>query len=179
MVHRYRLGRQAIYELQNPAIAELIEALISVAGAESQPLRPSAPLVKARTCYDHLAGKYGVALFAALVAVDALVYPAATTLGHIANKERPVLGPAAETVFHAFGVDLEQTARSHRLFAIACLDWTERRPHLGGALGAALWSIFLERGWLLRQPGTREVIVTAAGKQGFRGALGARMDGVE
>jgi DNA-binding transcriptional ArsR family regulator len=179
MVHRSRLGRQMVYELRNPGVAELVEALVSLAGGEPRALRPSAPIVKARTCYDHLAGKYGVALFAALVAADALVYPETIASGHVGVKAQPVLGPAAEAVFRSLDVDPVQAARTRRQFAIACLDWTERRPHLGGALGAALWRTFLERGWLLQQPGTREVIVTLAGEQGLRRILGMRLPAVD
>jgi DNA-binding transcriptional ArsR family regulator len=176
LVRRSRLGRQAIYELSNPLVAELVESLVSVADDTSRALRPSAPLVVARTCYDHLAGRYGVALFAALVAAGALAYPAATPVGRAGDTAQPALGPSAETAFGALGVDLAQATRTRRRLAIACVDWTERGPHLGGALGAALWRSLVERGWLLRQPGTREVIVTPAGRQGLERILGVRVE---
>lgn len=167
MVRRSKVGRQAVYELRTALVADLIESLAGVAGAEPR-LRPTvAPLAKARTCYDHLAGQLGVAVFDALVVSGAVVYR---------EREQPALGPAAERVFTALGVDLAQAARTRRHLAIACLDWTERRPHLGGALGAAIWRTLLERGWLLRQPGTREVIVTPAGKQGLSDSLGIGLD---
>jgi hypothetical protein len=82
------------------------------------------------------------------------------------------LGPAAEAVFGALGVALAGTRRERRRFAGTCLDWTERKPHLSGALGAALWRRTLESGWVLRQPGTRAIIVTAAGRRVFHERLG-------
>ena len=167
MVRRSKVGRQAVYELRTALVADLIESLAGVAGAEPR-LQPTAtPLAKARTCYDHLAGQLGVAVFDALVATSAVVYR---------EQAPPTLGPAAGTVFPALGVDLAQASRTRRHLAIACLDWTERRPHLGGALGAAVWRTLLERGWLLRQPGTREVIVTPTGAQGLRDILGIHLD---
>ena len=138
------------------------------AGGGPVHMQKSAPLVKARTCYDHLAGRLGVALFDALVARGALHTPAA--------PHGPLeLGPTASEVFGALGIDLAAARRERRKFATACLDWTERRPHLGGALGAAVWARCVERGWVIRQPGTRAIILTEAGKQGLRDLLAVEL----
>lgn len=129
----------------------------------------SAPIARARTCYDHLAGRAGVAVFKALVTRDVLRSP----------KRVPgeaELGAHASDVFAKLGVDLDVVRRERRRFATACLDWTERQPHLGGALGAALWGAFTARGWIARRPGTRAVAVTAAGARGFKRALGVVLD---
>src|SRR5207253_5960105 len=75
------------------------------------------------------------------------------------------------------GVDLEAARQERRRFATACLDWTERRPHLGGALGAAVWAELVSRGWIVRRPGTRAVVVTAAGTRGLRRTLGVTLGG--
>ena len=71
-------------------------------------------------------------------------------------------------IFGTFGLDLGTLRRERRRFAFACPDWAERRPHLGGVLGAALWAQFVERGWVVKQQGTRAIIVTDVGKQKLR-----------
>lgn len=170
LVRATRQGRQMVYELRDASVGQLVESLAQVAGAP--PALPfvqkSAPLVRARTCYDHLAGRLGVALFDALVARGALQSPAAA-------RGPLELGPAAAEVFGAFGIDLAALRRERRKFATACLDWTERRPHLGGALGAALWAECVARGWVVRQPDTRAIILTDAGKQGLRDLLAVEL----
>jgi DNA-binding transcriptional ArsR family regulator len=164
LVRATRQGRQMIYELRGASVGALIESLTQVAGGAPASIQKSPPLVKARTCYDHLAGKLGVALFEALVAQQALHAPAASH-----GLVEP--GPAAAEVFGRLGIDLAAVRRERRKFATACLDWTERRPHLGGALGAAVWTQCIERGWVVRQPGTRAIILTDAGKLGLQSAL--------
>lgn len=168
LVQTKREGRQVTYTLRDTSVAQLIESLSAVAGHIPQKLWKSPQLVKARTCYDHLAGKLGVALFDALVARGALHPPAA---------QRGLLepGPAAAEVFGAFGIDLAAARRERRKLATACLDWTERRPHLGGALGAALWARCVERGWVVRQPGSRAIILTDAGRQSLRDLLAVEL----
>lgn len=168
LVRATRQGRQMVYELRDASVGQLVESLAQVAGGAPPFVQKSAPLVRARTCYDHLAGKLGVALFDALAARGALQAPAA-------SRGTLELGPAAAEVFGAFGIDLAAARRERRKFATACLDWTERRPHLGGALGAALWARCVERGWVVRQPGTRAIILTDAGKQGLRDLLAVEL----
>lgn len=172
LVQTTREGRQVVYQLADAPVAQLVESLSAVAGATPPKQWKSPQVVKARTCYDHLAGRFGVALFDALVAQGALEEPEAVqgyARGDVA------LGPAAGEVFAKLGIDtagLQALRRERRRFATACLDWTERRPHLGGALGAALWAQCVERGWVVKQPGTRAVVVTAAGKEALRDLLG-------
>ncbi|HEX6778862.1 MAG TPA: metalloregulator ArsR/SmtB family transcription factor [Ktedonobacterales bacterium] len=169
LVRATRQGRQMVYELRDASVGQLVESLAQVAGAPPSPaVQTSAPLVRARTCYDHLAGRLGVALFDALVARGALQSPAAA-------RGPLELGPAAAEVFGAFGIDLAALRRERRKFATACLDWTERRPHLGGALGAALWAECVARGWVVRQPDTRAIILTDAGEQGLRDLLAVEL----
>ncbi len=168
-VHATRQGRQVVYELRNPAVAQFVESLSVMAGSVPASIQKSPPLVKARTCYDHLAGRLGVGLFDALVARGALNAPEA-------GARTVELGPAAPEVFTRFGLDLPALRRMRRHFATACLDWTERRPHLGGALGAAIWTRAWENGWLIKQPGTRVLVVTDAGKQGFQQQFGLQIE---
>jgi DNA-binding transcriptional ArsR family regulator len=172
LVRASRQGRQRIYELRDGSVAQLVESLTAVAGAEPARYRGSPPLTRARTCYDHLAGRVGVALFDTLLSRGAVGGPHEP-------KASVELGPEGEAVFGELGIDLEEVRRERRRFAYACLDWTERKPHLGGALGAALWAKFVERGWVLTKPGTREVIVTDEGKANLESELGVRFEGVE
>jgi len=99
-----------------------------------------------------------VALFDALLQQRAITAPT-TRRGDIE------LGLRGEEVFGKLGLDLGAVRSLRRRFAFACPDWTERRPHLGGALGAAVWAQLVERGWVVKQQGTRATVVTDEGKQ--------------
>ena len=168
LVRTTRQGRHVIYELHDPAVARLVEALGQIGGAPLRAVK-SAPIARARTCYDHLAGRAGVAVFRALVTDGALKAPKIVP--------GPVeLGAQAPRVFDKLGVDVDVVRHVRRHFATACLDWTERQPHLGGALGAAVWGELAGRGWIARRPGTRAVAVTTAGARGLKRALGVTLD---
>ena len=167
IVHAKRTGRAMIYEIADASYATIIESLVAVAGESIVAERP-APLAKARTCYDHLAGRLGVAIFDALVEQKALLAPARSAPNGALRRSglgTIELGPKAVEVFERIGVDLDLVAEERRQFASACVDWTERRPHLGGALGAAIWARAHEQGWVVRKPGTRAVVLTASGKR--------------
>ena len=164
LVRTTRQGRHVIYELHDPAVARLVESLGQIGGAPARTVK-SVPIARARTCYDHLAGRLGVAVFNALVARDA-VKPQTSVPGDVE------LGPHAAAVFRKLGVVMDDVRRERRRFATACLDWTERQPHLGGALGAALWGELTSRGWIARRPGTRAVAVTPAGARALKRTLG-------
>jgi DNA-binding transcriptional ArsR family regulator len=168
LVRTTRQGRHVIYELHDPAVARLIEALGQIGGAPARTVK-TVPIARARTCYDHLAGRLGVAVFSALVAREA-VQPPTSVPGDVA------LGPQAGPVLRKLGVALDDVARTRRRFATACLDWTERQPHLGGALGAALWDELTSRGWIARRPGTRAVAITATGQRALKRTLGVDLD---
>ena len=85
------------------------------------------------------------------------------------------LGPLGET-FSQVGLNLSALLRERRRFAFARPDWTERRPHLGGVLGAALWADCVQRGWVVKQQGTRAIIVTDLGKQNLREQFGIQVE---
>ena len=171
MVEATRLGRQRVYEVSDPSVAQLIESLGLIAGRDAGRLKLSPPLVRARTCYDHLAGRLGVAIFDALVARRAVRQPDPRHRGPID------LGPAGPATFEELGIDLNEVRLERRRFATACGDWSERRAHLGGALGAALWARSLEGGWVVRRPSTRVVVVTDRGRRAFHQRLGIRAGG--
>ncbi len=161
LVRVTRQGRHMVYELRDRSVGELIEAMMAVAGAAPERVRKSSPLNKARTCYDHLAGRLGVSIFESLTRKEAINKPS--------RSENTIeLGPTGPDVFSQLGIDLETLYHQRRRFAYACLDWTERRPHLGGALGAELYTRCLEQGWIVKRPGTRIVTVTKSGKSALK-----------
>lgn len=157
-------GRQRLYRLAT-AVADAIEGLLLLAPPSAvSTLRAAARgdnLRRARVCYDHLAGTAGVAVTEALV-----------TRGFLAEHDDgyrvTVEGGAA---FGRFGVDVERLARAARPLARRCMDWSERRYHLAGSLGAALTSKFLELRWLRPHEASRVVSITGEGRQGLTGWL--------
>jgi DNA-binding transcriptional ArsR family regulator len=154
-----RDGRLIRYGLSGPAVAQLVEAMAALSATGKRP-PPSSPLAEARTCYDHLAGRLGVSLLDGLIESSALSRP---------NAQGVIdPGPRGKDVFGRLGVDLDEAARARRRFAFGCPDWTERRAHLGGALGAAVCRRFLEAGWVVTSRGTRAVLVSSTGRRAVR-----------
>lgn len=149
-------GRQRRYRISGPQIAEALEALARVCPRRPvRSLRSSQEVARmrvARTCYDHLAGHVGVAVFDALVLHRWLVLAG----------EHVELGPEGGR-FGDLGVDAAALRRQRRCFARTCLDATERRPHLAGALGAALCGVALDGGWLVRNTHGRGLGLTDRG----------------
>jgi DNA-binding transcriptional ArsR family regulator len=159
-----RAGRQVRYRLANASVAQLVEGIVAVAGSGSGRPPAGSPIAEARTCYDHLAGRLGVALLEGLVNKGALGAP---RRGGAID-----LGDKADRVFKLLGVDLESVAQGRRRFAFSCLDWTERRGHLGGALGAEVLDRLLDAGWVSRRSDTRAVLLTDRGRKGLARTLG-------
>jgi len=160
-----RQGRHRYVRLAGPQVAELIENLAALA-----PERTTAPrslsaagrrqaLAHARTCYDHLAGTIGVAI------TDAMVERRLLDLGHGLR-----LTSAGETWLGDLGIAIPTGTR--RPSVRSCLDWTERRPHLAGAVGAALCRHAFDADWITRVGTTRAVAVTPLGRQALRHHLG-------
>ena len=153
-----RHGRHRYYRLASPAVAEAIEPLTQLVANRPVPMRRRSRALEelraARMCYDHLAGALGVGLTQAMAAA-----------GHLEAEGRDFRVTAAGERFLAgLGIDVAAARRRRRVFARQCLDWSERRPHLGGALGAALAGRCLDQGWLRREPYGRRVLVTDAGR---------------
>jgi DNA-binding transcriptional ArsR family regulator len=159
-------GRHRYYRLAGPAVAEAVEALALIAPPlPVRSLRQSQraeALRFARTCYDHLAGVVGVAVADALLRAGAL-RPAA-------GRDYQVT-PQGERLLGGLGVDVAELRRRRRAFARGCLDWTERTPHLSGALGAALLERLLGLGWLARGRVPRGLVLTDAGRDGLAEAF--------
>jgi DNA-binding transcriptional ArsR family regulator len=163
-------GRHRYFRLANAQVADAIESLASLSVAV-QPRAPRSPLpsksvpvqfLNARTCYDHLAGESAVQVCEAMLKARWLTAEArdfrVTRLG--------------EKELAALDVDLAAARRSRRVFARACVDLTQRRPHIGGALGAALLDVYVARGWILRARRSRVVNITPKGQEAFRRTFG-------
>ena len=163
-------GRHRYHRLAGPAVAEAIEALALIAPPlPVRSLRQSQraeALRFARTCYDHLAGVVGVALTDSLLRSGAL-RPAA-------GRDYRVT-PRGERLLGGLGVDVGELRRRRRTFARGCLDWTERTPHLSGALGAALLERLLHLGWLACGRVPRGLVLTAAGRAGLAGTFACHL----
>ena len=143
-------GRHRYYRLASPEVAQAIESLMPLArSARSSPYpKPVSPLQKARSCYDHVAGQLGVAM------TDALVRK-----GYLIENERDYkVTTSGASWFSDLGVDLQPDPRCRRAVARKCLDWSERRYHLGGILGAAMLETFLDAGWLTSSSSHRRAL---------------------
>jgi DNA-binding transcriptional ArsR family regulator len=164
-------GRHRYYQLAGPDIAEALEALSRICpAAPVRSLRQSsaaASLRLARLCYDHLAGVIGVALLDAMVDRGWLITSGSPGRG----QDLEVTG-AGQDELGALGVDVEACGRARRIFARTCLDWTQRRMHLAGAVGAGLATALLDRQWVRRAGSGRGLTVTEAGRQALHASLG-------
>lgn len=158
-----RQGRHRYYRLSGPDVAEALEALMGLAqrtgAAPTRPGPRDPALRRARICYDHLAGERGVALLERLRA-----------RGYVEGEEEIAPTPSGLAWLAGRGIDVAALARGRRPLCRACLDWSERRVHLGGALGAALLDRMLADGWLRREDG-RVLRFTPAGDRAFEAAL--------
>jgi DNA-binding transcriptional ArsR family regulator len=208
-------GRHRYYHLAGPEVAAAMEALAHLSATtpvQVRSLRESrdaAALAEARTCYDHLAGRAGVALLEAMLARGILAPapdggelwnggpPGAGATGdapdggwpayegrHVRAAPEAQIRPEAFVVsadgaaaLTSFGLNIGALERSRRRFAGACLDWTERKPHLNGALGAAMTTRLLGLGWIERGSRRRAVRVTPAGCEGLASTFGWSLEG--
>ena len=150
-------GKHRYYRLASVEVGQALEALLVVAGVAATPFTPTTPdrLRRARTCYDHMAGTVAVALHDQLHAQGWL----------LDDGGEYRLSEAGAASMAALGIDVPQLQRQRRRFACACLDWSERRAHLGGALGAALLQLALRQGWAEREFDSRALRVTPSGER--------------
>jgi DNA-binding transcriptional ArsR family regulator len=154
-------GRLRYYSLAGPNVARALERLTVLAGSGSANFVPKTPerLRAARSCYDHMAGAVAVLLhdrFIALRWIDRNVKETGTSYE---------LTPLGSKVLQALGFDIEAVRTLRRRFAYGCLDWSERQPHIGGALGAALLNYLLKRRYVLRDLDSRALSITALGRR--------------
>jgi DNA-binding transcriptional ArsR family regulator len=162
-------GKHRYYSLAGADVATALEALLVLAGTPRQPFKPGTPsrLQAARTCYDHMAGTLAVCLHDGLIEQGFIVPD--TAGGY-------TVSPEGEHRFAAAGVDIATVRRQRRRYACPCLDWSERRPHLGGALGAALLRLTLEKGWAGQDLDSRALSVSSEGRRSMLTAFGLRSD---
>jgi DNA-binding transcriptional ArsR family regulator len=155
-------GRHRYYRLASALVGHMLEGVMAATAPEpvrSTTWRGGEALRRARTCYDHLAGRLGVAL------ADAL-----TERGHVAlGTDGGEVTEQGQRFLDDFGAS---PAPGRRVFCRPCLDWSERRPHLAGRVGAALACRCFDLGWIARQRDTRAVAITLAGRDGFRETFG-------
>ena len=161
-------GKHRYYGLVGTEVAGVLEALSGLAGGATGSFVPSTPdhLRAARTCYDHMAGTLGVALHDRLVALEWLRGDRAK------GRDAYELTPRGANALASLGVPLEDVRRTRRRFAFACLDWSERRAHVGGALGAALLALFVKRRWVKPERDGRALAITGTGRLELRARFG-------
>ena len=163
-------GRHVYYALAGPDVAGVLEALTGLAERTGHTRLRTGPrepaLRRARVCYDHLAGDMGVAILDSLTARSMIV----------GSGETLALSAAGERFMTALGLDLGALSVQRRPLCKGCLDWSVRRSHLAGALGAALLQRFYALGWARREPGTRIVSFSARGLEAFREIFGVAVE---
>ena len=171
-------GRHRYHRLASPGVARMLESIMAVAEVGPAAKRVRRPVVvgprdlamrAARTCYDHLAGRLAVAM------ADAMIEQ-----GHIElSSDGGAVTPGGAAFLRSLGVDLQaaegraaKRGGGGRVFCRPCLDWSERRPHVAGVLGAALCECCFALGWVCRIDGTRAVTVTPKGRLGIKRSFG-------
>jgi DNA-binding transcriptional ArsR family regulator len=163
-----RTGRHRYYAMAGSDVAHAIEALGSISTVPRAHIAAPGPrtpddMYTARSCYDHLAGRIAVEISGALEESAVI-----RRRGECDYE----LGMAGRGWFANLGIDVDALRRSRRAFARQCLDWTERRPHIAGALGAALCSRVIALGWIARRRDTRALRITHHGARELRSRLG-------
>ena len=164
LVKQLAQGKHRYYSLDGPHVGAALEALSVLAGGAPRTFRPNTPhrLRAARTCYDHIAGSLGVALHDRFMALRWLT----------AGPDGYGLSPGGRVAFETLGIDVNATQALRRRFAYACLDWSERTPHVGGALGAAVLALALKRRWLIEDLDGRALTLTKSGAREMRARFG-------
>lgn len=165
-------GKHRYYSLEGPHVARALEGLSILAGRPSVKFVPNTPnrLRAARTCYDHIAGTAGV-----------LLHNRFKTLGWISTGSKDDRGDVYDVTangakaFAALGIDVSATRTLRRRFAYACLDWSERQPHIGGALGAAILKTALNRKWVVQDLDSRALDVTSRGRREILARFGVQL----
>src|SRR5436309_7368587 len=169
LVAPIRDGRYRYFRLASPRVAEMLDGIMAVALEHRPRYRPlsrhARELSAVRICYDHLAGRLSVDLTDSLITHEYIVV----------GDEAAEITQAGTRFLTEFGIDLSALNSTRRHFCRLCLDWTERRPHIAGAVGAALTKRCFDLGWTERMKHSGAVIVTASGKHGFRETFGVGM----
>ncbi|MEN9659293.1 MAG: hypothetical protein RL571_2758 [Pseudomonadota bacterium] len=160
-------GRHRDYRLHHHNEASALKALLLISNTPKTPFSPSTPhyLQAARTCYGHMAGTVAVQLHDRLFAMGWLQADSG-------GASQYVLSGQGQQALSKLGLDLPELVKKRRGFACACLDWSERSPHLGGALGAALLLLAKKRGWAEQDLDSRRLQISRAGKNAMKDIFG-------
>ncbi|MCC7346667.1 MAG: helix-turn-helix transcriptional regulator [Variibacter sp.] len=166
LISALQQGRFRYYRLASPAVARMLEGIMNVAALAPPRFRPLSKAVAAmrtaRLCYDHCAGCLGVGLADSLCAA-----------GHVTlDDDGGEVTPRGERFLQDFGIEVAALRRQQRLFCKPCLDWSERRPHLAGAVGAALARRLMALRWVERVRDTRALCITPVGRRGLADCFG-------
>jgi DNA-binding transcriptional ArsR family regulator len=158
-------GRHRYYRLAGAHVAAMLESIMAVAAIA--PPRCRAPRIKddmrtARMCYDHLAGRLGVGLADAMRACLHVEF----------SDDGAALTASGEDFLREFGIDVAQVRQGRRIFCRPCIDWSERRPHLAGAVGAALAERLFALGWIARVREARTLVITPKGRRDLQRTFG-------
>lgn len=168
LVRLHVQGRHRYYSLADPRVAQALEALMVIGQNAAPTFKPQTPdrLQFARTCYDHMAGTLAVLLHDRLLEAGWLV---------LSNEQAYRLSDSGEALFVGLGIDGQALAALRRKFACPCLDWSMRRPHLGGSLGAALLQAALTRKWVTQDLDSRALTLTALGRKEISARFGVEL----
>jgi DNA-binding transcriptional ArsR family regulator len=167
LVKVFAQGKHRYYSLEGADVAAALEALSVLAGGAREAFAPNTPnrLRAARTCYDHIAGTLGVALHDRIRAMGWLS-------GGTGADHAYELTPSGTRAFENLRIDVQATRALRRRFAYACVDWSERRPHIGGAVGAALLDAAIKRKWVIQELDSRALAITKVGRREMRKRFG-------
>jgi DNA-binding transcriptional ArsR family regulator len=167
LVKVLRQGKHRYYSLEGESVARALEALTVLAGDTRQKFVPATPrhLRSARTCYDHMAGHIAVSLRDRFEKLNWLSTGGGSADGYDLTEK-------GARAFATLGLDIDAVRSLRRRFAYACVDWSERRPHIGGALGSALLQIALKHQWFVQDLDSRALSLTAVGRRQMQARFG-------
>lgn len=169
LIVQQKLGRQRLYTMADEDSCALLDGVEAMAMRQAEAGRNvpqlDRSLLHSRLCYHHVAGKLGCDVTNALFAEDILTH----------HHDGPAITDKGHAWFGRFDIDTKRLEEAPRMTVRLCMDWTEHRPHLGGALGSALLEGFRGRDWLRTTRGSSEVLVTPKGFSGFRTELGLEL----
>ena len=167
-----KVGRHRYYSLKNHDVAQMLEVLQRIAPiSKATPIRNrhiSPELCFARTCYDHLAGKLGVAVTQVLIEQEYLIQ----------DEEIYTVTSKGEDLLNRWEIDVQSLQKQRRKFAFPCVDWSERNFHIAGSLGAAIAEYFFQSKWVKRIPHTRALAVTTLGDETIDRQFGLRLTSI-
>ncbi|ALI09554.1 MULTISPECIES: helix-turn-helix transcriptional regulator [Pseudomonas] len=169
LVRLHVQGRHRYYSLADPRVAQALEALMVIGQNAAPTFTPRTPdrLQFARTCYDHMAGTLAVRLHDRMIEAGWL---------EAVQGQDYRLSESGEALFEGFGIDVQSLATRRRRFACPCLDWSMRRSHLGGALGAAWLQLAIKRKWLVQDLDSRALGLTASGRRELARRFGVSVE---